>query len=175
MACRIETPRLILREYQPGDRPALHAFLQNPRVMYAWEHGFSEQEADEWIARNLTRYQKDGYGHLAAVDRETGGIVGSIGLLSAEIEGTPCIEIGWILDEAYWGKGYAFEGGRACLQYAFETLGAKEVTADIRPENRSSRNVAERLGMRITGEFTKHYYGMEMPHLIYQKRREDFY
>ena len=42
-----------------------------------------------------------------------------------------------------------------------------EVIAEIRPENKKSRRVAERLGMTISGSFVKTYKGKEMPHLIY--------
>lgn len=58
------------------------------------------------------------------------------------------------------------------MAYAFDRLGAQKVIAEIRPENRPSRRVAERLGMWVEREFVKHYRGKEMPHLIYSKTRE---
>ena len=70
--------------------------------------------------------------------------------------------------------GYATEGARASLAYAFERLGAERVIAEIRPENEASRHVAERLGMKTAGSFIKHYRGKEMPHLIYAVSKEDW-
>ena len=67
-----------------------------------------------------------------------------------------------------WGKGYATEGAKAMLDYAFRELGKTEIVADIRPENLASRRVAERLGMQICGECVKCFDGKEMPHLIYR-------
>ena len=57
------------------------------------------------------------------------------------------------------------------MAYAFSSLGARRVIAEIRPENRRSRRVAERLGMQVTGEFVKRYHGKDMLHLIYSRER----
>ena len=75
--------------------------------------------------------------------------------------------MGYILDDRFWGKGYAAEGAQACLNYAFSVLHAPRVIADIRPENTASRRVAARLGMQEEGVFDKFYYGKHMPHIIY--------
>ena len=60
----------------------------------------------------------------------------------------------------------------ACRQYAFEVLGVEEVYSIIRENNLPSQRVALRNGMKVTGQLTKHYYGMEMPHLVFSVRRE---
>ena len=169
----METNRLALRRLVPEDEPALCRFLGNPQVMYAWEHGFSPQEVRDWISRNLARYEKDGYGYFAAVEQKSGRMVGNIGLLREPIRGEERLCLGYLLDNRYWGMGYATEGAKACLDYAFKYLIAPEVLADIRPGNTPSRRVAERLGMRAVGEFVKVYRGKEMPHLIYRLGRED--
>ncbi len=54
--------------------------------------------------------------------------------------------MGWVLDRAAWGHGYATEAGHAAIDYAFEVLRAGEVISLIRPENIGSIRVAERLG-----------------------------
>lgn len=54
------------------------------------------------------------------------------------------------------------------MEYAFRVLGASIVIADIRPENLSSRAVAERVGMKMVGEYDKIVNGREMTHLIYR-------
>ena len=70
-------------------------------------------------------------------------------------------------------KGYAYEGAKAMLDFAFDELCAQEVVATIRPENYASRKVAERIGMVNVGSYIKMYNGKEMPHLIYSKRKAD--
>ena len=57
--------------------------------------------------------------------------------------------------------------------YAFSVLGAEEVFSIIRDNNRPSRRVAERNGMTVRGSLVKHYYGLEMPHLVYGVRRSE--
>ncbi|MDL2281225.1 GNAT family N-acetyltransferase, partial [Selenomonadales bacterium OttesenSCG-928-I06] len=56
---------------------------------------------------------------------------------------------------------------QASIDYAFNKLNISEVTAQIRPENLSSRKVAEKIGMVAKKEFIRHYKGKEMPHILY--------
>ena len=163
----IETPRLGLRYIAKDDFEELCSFLQNPEVMYAWEHGFTDEEVHQWIEKNLARYSKEGYSYFAAIEKSTGEMIGVIGPLIEEIEGVSHIGIAYILNNKYWSKGFATEGARACINYAFDQLNAAKVIAEIRPENAASRKVAERLGMKIEGQFVKHYNNKEMLHLIY--------
>ena len=163
----LETSRLILRPLANEDFSSLHAVLSKEKVMYAWEHGFSETESTDFLRNMCKRYQTDGYAYFAAVEKSSSSFIGVIGLLREEIEGETCIGIGYILDDTFWGKGYALEGAKACLSYAFSKLHAHRVIAYIRPENAASRRVAERLGMKAEGVFDKFYYGKHMPHIIY--------
>jgi RimJ/RimL family protein N-acetyltransferase len=120
----------------------------------------------------MKRYDRDLVGYFAAVDKQTGQIVGQIGLMWNDIQGKRCLEIGYILKKAYWGKGYATEGAEACLSYGFELFGTDRIYAAIRPENRQSIAVADRLGMTLTGEYTKKYEGKQMRHLLYIRQNE---
>lgn len=170
----IETERLIMRKITAEDFEAASRILGDAQTMYAWEHGFSEDEVRSWLGENAARYERDGFSFLAAVERSSGEIIGFIGPLVETIEGCRHFGIAYILDKERWGLGYATEGARASLAYAFERLGAERVIAEIRPENEASRHVAERLGMKTAGSFIKHYRGKNMPHLIYAVSREDW-
>lgn len=90
----------------------------------------------------------------AVEDRATGAFVGKIGF--AEPEGWPGFELAWTLARRWWGFGYATEGARAALAYAFGTLKKDRVISLIRPENLASIRVAERLGERMQGR-TRHH------------------
>lgn len=167
---KVETPRLLLCEMTQNDVPELCSMLQDDEVMYAWEHSFSTEEVRSWISRNIVRYQEYGYGYWLAFDKTSGETVGQIGLIPEEIEGGLHLGIGWILRKKYWGKGYAAEGGKACLDYAFHQLNAGRVIADIRPMNRSSIRVAERIGMTPMGTYDKNVGGKIMTHRLYYAR-----
>ncbi|WP_371363895.1 Acetyltransferase [Sporomusa rhizae] len=167
----LQSTRLGFREIVEHDFNDLCAILQNIEVMYAWEHAFSDVEVREWIAKNLDRYANEGFSFFAAIEKNTQELVGVIGPLLETVDGVSYIGIGYIVNKNFWGKGYALEGANACMQFAFEALHAEKVIAQIRPGNLRSRKVAEKLGMKIEGEFTKQYRGVNMPHLIYSMER----
>lgn len=169
----LQTRRLTLRELKMDDLEALRPILQDEAVMYAWEHAFSDQEVREWIETNLRRYATDGCGYRAALDRDSGEVVGMLGLLTEEVDGKKRLGLGYLLRRDCWGRGYATEGAQALLDEAFQNRGAPEVIAEIRPENLASRRVAERLGMKVEGSLVKPYRGKEMTHLIYVKHPAD--
>jgi RimJ/RimL family protein N-acetyltransferase len=97
-----------------------------------------------------------GFGLFAVVERETGIVVGRAGPFQPET--WPDFEIGWTLRSEYWGKGYASEAARKCIEYAFTELDRPHLVSLISPENLRSIRVAERLGERLETEIS-------LPHL----------
>ena len=81
------------------------------------------------------------------------------------------LEIGYLFQRAFWHKGYAAEAAAGCRKYAFETMNAPKVCSIIRDSNAASMRVAERNGMKPVMTFVKHYYGMDMPHIIYETEK----
>jgi RimJ/RimL family protein N-acetyltransferase len=106
---------------------------------------------DAWrqLAFVLGHWQLRGYGLWAVEERSTGRLVGRIGFLYPE--GWPDFELGWTLAREFWGRGYATEGARRALDFAFEELGREHVISLIRPDNTPSIRVAERLGESLEG------------------------
>ena len=163
----IETPRLTLREMTAQDLPALRAILQDAETMEAYEGRFSEAEVRDWLDRMRERYRTDGFGLWAALSRETGEMIGQCGLTRQRILGADVIEVGYLFNRNHWHRGYATEAASACRDYAFDTLGAERVFAQVRDTNIASMNVAIRLGMTVRERFEKHYRGVLMPHLAF--------
>ena len=163
----LQTQRTYLREMDWGDLDALKLILQDPEVMYAYAHAFSQEEVAAWMDKQLSRYREDGFGLWAMVLKESGQMIGQCGLSWQEAAGRQVQEIGYLLQKAYWGHGYATEGARACKAYAFEVLGASQVYSIIRENNLPSIRVAQRNGMTCRGRIVKHYYGIDMPHFLY--------
>lgn len=116
-----------------------------------------QKDVRKWINRQLTRYRKDGFGYFAVILKENGTLIGQAGLMKSTINGNEAVELGYILDNAYWHNGYGTEAARACLEYAFGELAQKTVCCSIRPENGASIRVAERLGMTLCGSHTVIY------------------
>ena len=170
----LETARLRLREMEDEDFPALCRMLQDPAVMYAYEHAFSDQEAWDWLHNQQTRYRRDGFGLWAVVEKATGEMVGQCGITwQPSGDGRQMPEVGYLLERAAWHKGYATEAALACRDYAFDTLEFTEVCSIIRDNNLPSQEVALRNGMTVRGQLVKHYYDMDMPHLIFTVRRTE--
>lgn len=163
----LETERLTLREMTKDDLPALCKILQDKEVMYAYEHAFSDEEVADWLEQQFRRYHDDGFGLWAVISKENGELIGQCGLTMQEIPGRRVVEVGYLFNKAYWHQGYATEAAIACKEYAFSVLGVSEVYSIIRDNNTASQNVAQRNGMEVCGQFTKHYYDMDMPHLIF--------
>ncbi len=169
----LTTERTYLREMTEADYDDLCEILQDPQAMYAYEHAFDDAEAHAWLDRQLERYRVYGFGLWAVIHRQTGAFLGQAGLSMQDVEGTQELEIGYLFKRRYWRNGYATEVASALRTYVFDTLGKDRVVCTIRDNNLASRRVAERLGMQVEKVFVKHYYGMDMPHLLYVSQKEE--
>ncbi|MBO5320822.1 MAG: GNAT family N-acetyltransferase [Ruminococcus sp.] len=167
----LETERLYLREMNQADFNSLCSILQDEKTMYAYEGAFSDSEVQEWLDRQIARYQKWNFGLWAVILKETDEMIGQCGLTMQPWKDTEVLEIGYLFNKSYWHKGYATEAARACKKYAFEVLKADEVCSIIRDTNIASQNVAVRNGMTITDSWVKHYRGVDMPHDRYVVKR----
>lgn len=165
------TERLYLREMKQSDYPALCKILQDAEVMYAYEHAFDDIETQNWLDKQLERYNDNGFGLWAVILKETDEMIGQCGLTMQEFNGKHVLEIGYLFQKSFWHKGYATEAAIACKKYSFKVLNANEVFSIIRDTNIASQNVAKRNGMSMQDTFVKHYYGVDMPHLVFSVKR----
>ena len=168
----LETERLRLRTLEQTDYDRLCGILQDADVMYAYEHAFDDREVQDWLDRQLARYRQDGFGLWAVILKETRELIGQCGITMQEWQGRRVPEIGYLFAKRYWHRGYATEAAVACREYAFRELGLPEVYSIIRENNLPSQKVARRHGMAVVGRQVKHYYGMEMPHLVFSIRAD---
>lgn len=160
----LETERLYLRELTQEDYPSLCRILQDEETMYAYEGAFCDKEVQEWLDRQISRYRRWGFGLWAVVLKETDQMIGQCGLTMQPWKGEEVLEVGYLLERNFWHRGYATEAARACRDYAFEVLQAKEVCSIIRDTNLASQKVAIRNGMCRKDSDIKHYKGVDMPH-----------
>ncbi len=167
----LETERLYLREMTQDDFPSLCNILQDEETMYAYEGAFTDSEVQEWLDRQRARYQKWGFGLWAVILKDNGKMIGQCGLTMQPWKEEEVLEVGYLFERTHWHKGYATEAAKACKQYAFDVLQAKDVCSIIRDTNTASQHVAVRNGMTIEDTWTKHYRGVDMPHYRYVVRR----
>jgi RimJ/RimL family protein N-acetyltransferase len=145
---RLETERLVLREWRAADRAPFATMNADPRVMEHLSGPLDPAASDAFIDRIVARWA-DGHGLWAVERREDGRFLGFVGLAAPDFEAafTPCVEIGWRLAVEAWGHGYATEAARAALRFGFERLDLEEIVSFTLPGNIRSRAVMERLGM----------------------------
>jgi RimJ/RimL family protein N-acetyltransferase len=148
----LQTERLILRMFSEEDFAQHAAICADPEVTRFLGEGRPLTRGEAWrhMAMMLGHWQLRGFGPWAVEERATGSFIGRIGFFNPE--GWPGFELGWVLARDCWGKGYAGEGARRALDYAFKEMGRDHVISLIHPENLASMKVAERLGEKLEGE-----------------------
>jgi RimJ/RimL family protein N-acetyltransferase len=147
----LETERLLLRMWREDDLKEYAKICADPEVMrFLGGKTFSLTESWRHMAFMIGHWQLRGYGHWVVEEKSSGRLLGRLGFLYPV--GWPGFEIGWTLGREYWGKGYATEGARRALDYAFTELDRDHVISCIHPDNAASIRVAERLGEKLEGE-----------------------
>lgn len=167
---QIQTQRLILRAFSESDLDAYAEMCSDPEVMRYIGTSKTLSRSESWrsMAMMLGHWELRGYGMWAVQERFNGEMIGRIGCW--EPDGWTGFEIGWTLRQDYWGRGFATEGARAAMEYAFKELQRSHIISLIRPENFASRRVAEKLGEKLEG--TTEVLGSEA--LVYGISREDW-
>ncbi len=159
----LQTSRLLLREFTPEDADALALVLSDPQTMRFYPAPYDRAGVEQWIERNLRRYQDDGVGLWAMELTKTKEVIGDCGIILQQVEGERLYEIGYHLHRDFWGQGLATEAAIACRDWAFTHLKTDRVISLIRPENLASRRVAERVGMTVWKEVN----WRGLPHCVY--------
>jgi RimJ/RimL family protein N-acetyltransferase len=149
----LETPRLILRQWNDSDGDVIADMNADPEVMHFFPKTRDRAESDAMIDRLREKWRNEGFS-FAAVEVKGGGLIGFTGLSWSDFPPhlAPCVEIGWRLARHAWGQGYATEAAQACLAQGFDAMGLSEVVAFSVAGNRRSRAVMERLGMTYNME-----------------------
>jgi RimJ/RimL family protein N-acetyltransferase len=155
----IRTPRLLLRPWSPSDAPAALAV-------------FGDETVTRWLSPAMDRVASvddmaavlDGWlatppeapaGRWAVTSATDDRLLGGVAVLPLPPERQD-LEIGWQLDPAAWGLGYAAEAGHAVAHHVFEA-GVEELFAVVRPRNTRGARTATSIGMEWVGETEKYY------------------
>jgi ribosomal-protein-alanine N-acetyltransferase len=164
----LETERLRLRPYRREDVESLAPMFADAEHMRFYTFAFSREQTEAWVDRQFERYRDDGFGLWMIEDRATGEVLGTAGPTIQVVEGVPEVEIGWHVRPGWKGRGIAPEAAAAARDWAFENLDAGHLISLIRPENRASARVAEKIGMHVEREVAHH----GLAHLVYRIDRD---
>lgn len=134
----------------------LDLVLRTPSEVLAWIESLDAETrreiSPEWIARVTASPEPDPWAHgFVMVERTSGEPVGS-----CAFKGPPdadgVVEIGYGVDEAHWGRGYASESARALAEWALRIEGVRVVRAHTRHDGAASIRVLEKCGFERVGD-----------------------
>lgn len=142
-APRIETARLALRPHVRADFEAYAAFMASDRARYL---GGPSTEMDAWksFCRDVAQWPLMGCGAWAIEDRETGALLGQVGVNRHPYFPEP--ELGWLVFDGAEGRGIAREAADAARTWAYGDCGLDQVVSYIHRDNARSITLAERMG-----------------------------
>jgi RimJ/RimL family protein N-acetyltransferase len=145
----LETERLRLRPWLDTDRAPFAAMGQDARVMEHFPALLSEAESHASIERARASTAERGFSFWPVELKASGEFIGFVGLAvpAAHFSFSPCVEIGWRLAHAHWGKGYASEAARAWLAWGFTERKLEEIVSFTALRNTPSQAVMARIGM----------------------------
>ncbi len=175
----IETPRLILRQWRDTDYLPFAEMSANPEVMRYFPKVLTRAESDVYIDKLKAIIEKQGWGFWAVELKQTQQLIGLVGLHDqpTQFSFSPCVEIGWRLDQVYWGKGYATEAAQAVLHLAFRRLKLQKVVSFTALENLKSEGLMRKIGMRKVNEFQHPALAKDHPlswHVLYEILETNF-
>lgn len=142
----LKTARLLLRPFTEADTDAMFALHSNPDVLRYWDAPpwKTRAQAEQFIAR-CKQFEQEGTGARLAIERSAdGAFLGWCGLANWD-PAYRSARMGYCLNEAAWGQGFATEAARAMLQWAFDTLDLNRVQAEADTRNIASGRVLEKL------------------------------
>lgn len=131
---------------------AIHA---DPEVTrYTTRTQLDRMEAWRHLAVIAGHWHLRGFGMWGVFEKATNVLVGRVGF--HQPEGWPDFELGWTMGRASWGKGYAPEAAKRCIEFAFRDMGRDHLISLIDPANAASIRVAEKIGETLEGETVIH-------------------
>lgn len=154
----IQTERLILRRFKLSDAQNMFDnYTGKERVTeyVSWHaHKNVEDTKNYLVGFVLPDYEKKNTYRWAVVWKENNEVIGCIDVCDSN-ERKRCAELGWVIGDAYWGKGIMPEAAKCVLQYLF-SVGYERIQATHHILNPKSGRVMEKIGMKYEGILKKY-------------------
>ncbi|MBM3583665.1 MAG: GNAT family N-acetyltransferase [Alphaproteobacteria bacterium] len=145
----LETERLLLRRLEPGDLDALARLYADPEVRRYYPEGTldcaqTKDELDWFVAGDPDHPD---LGLWATILKAEDRFIGRCGLIPWTIDGVAEVEVAYLIDKAYWGRGLGAEAARGLVRHAVDNLGLARLIAQIDPANEASARTARAAGL----------------------------
>lgn len=164
----LETPRLVLRRFVAADAPLVAAIFEDVDARRFYPDMHRLENGERWVRRNLDRYDIDGIGLWAVIEKETGAFAGDAGLMFQPLAGVVEVEVGYHIHAAFRGRGYATEAAAACMARGFELHGFPRIISLVHIDNEASKRVASRIHAQVRDGLHR-----GMPHLVFSTEKGD--
>jgi len=148
----LETTRLRLRGLRGSDFEDYAALYADREVTrFIGQNGETWDRGRSWrhMAFAVGHWHLQGAGVWAVEERASAEFVGVVGFW--EPATWPGFELSGHIARRFWGRGYASEGARAAMAYAFNTLRRERLISLVNPANHASIRVVERIGEKLEG------------------------
>jgi RimJ/RimL family protein N-acetyltransferase len=168
---RLRTPRLTLRGLADTDAARLCEIQSNwnvTRMLRLATYPPDPQSIRSWLLGHCGEWERGtAYRFAVLLDGDV------IGCADIDEIADGCGDLGYWLDEQFWGQGLASEAAGALLRFALDDLGLGRLRSGHAADNPASGRVLEKLGFRFVGETTKwsRPRGREIVHLSYELTR----
>jgi [ribosomal protein S5]-alanine N-acetyltransferase len=154
----LRTERLVLREFAAEDWVASHAYQSDPRYLRFYEREAVDPDQARAVVRAFIAWQEEPVRtrvQLAVTLAADGRLVGNVGT-RRDAPDEPVADLGFELDPAHWGRGYATEAARALVDWGFGVWGLRRMHAHCIAENAGSAAVLRRAGFRPEARLRHH-------------------
>lgn len=146
----IETERLILRRYNESDLQDLYEYLSDPEVVKHEQYKVADLDTAKSVLEQRISMEE-----MIAVElKSSHKMIGNVYIGKSSFDS---LEIGYVFNRNYWGKGYARESCSALIEQAFSN-NTHRIFAECDPENPNSWQLLESLGFRREAHFIQNIY-----------------
>ncbi|HRW05020.1 MAG TPA: GNAT family N-acetyltransferase [Caldilineaceae bacterium] len=167
----LQTERLLLRAFTPADEAPLHTILSKPQVLryFPRTEPWPLERVQRWMASQAAHWQEHHFGWWAVEEPVAGQLMGWCGLRTLEETGE--VEVLYLYDEPFWGKGYATEAATRCVHEGLTHYGLPEIIGLTLLGNRASQRVLEKAGLRFIGQAP--YFGITCNKFVIQRAAQE--
>ncbi|MBT2582193.1 GNAT family N-acetyltransferase [Planococcus sp. ISL-109] len=160
MTTILETERLLLKPYKDHMAEAVYEVVRQKEIadmMLMIPHPYPRKQVDGWLAYLQKSFELgSAYEYAVFTKEEPSRYIGNCGLVNIS-QTHQSGEIGYFIDSAEWGKGYATEACRKLVEIAFTQHGLNRLFGRCLVRNPASRNVLQKAGMAFEGRFKQEF------------------
>ena len=151
----MESPRLLIRSWKDSDTEAYIRMNLDPLVMKYFPSTVTSTDTQLHIQKIKSHFDTYHYGLFALELKSEKKFIGFTGFSHPSFEAyfTPCVEIGWRIDAAYWKQGIGTEAASTCMKYGFENLHFEKIYSFTSIHNTASEKLMQKIGMIKIDEF----------------------